>query len=125
MNKIKMFVVIVILALTVFTLYGCQESQKHKVWDNVKLPTEYKEIFGESYSDKLNFEQSKIINQHDIWLRGANIEKDGKKVHRNGIIDSLKDLQRRFEILEAVDPNVRAPFTPFEMNLLRELINDN
>ncbi len=99
--KIGARILLLLLALVFVT--GCQESQK--TWGKGDLPADYAVMFGNSNGARLNYAQTEAINKHEVLIRGIDTEKDGKKVHSNGIIDLIVGMEKRIEALEAVDPN--------------------
>lgn len=75
------------------------------VWGKGELPADFAGFFGTDNNARLNKAQNDILNKHHVVIHGMDRTKDGKKVHLNGIIDLVGQLDARLTVLEAVDPN--------------------
>lgn len=104
----KKLVLIGVLLLLVVSLTGCNEPEK-KVWGKGELPPDFTSFFGTDNNARLNKAQNDMLNKHEALILGVDNVKDGKKVHTNGIIDLMRNLQGRVAALEAVDPNALEP----------------
>ncbi len=80
-------------------------SDAPPVWGKGELPADYVSFFGTDNAARLNKAQNDMLNRHQAVIHGLDQTEDGKTVHINGLVDMVLNLQRRVDMLEAVDPN--------------------
>ena len=94
-------------------LTGCNEVQRQpRVWGQGELPAEWEGFFGNGNGARLDYMQSKMLDQQGVIIFGADTKgADGKSVRKRGLIERITALEGMVEQLEKaalfrlVDPN--------------------
>lgn len=113
----------VIVALVAIALVVCGCNEEQRIWGQGDLPPGWVGFFGKDNTARLDFVQTReinqagqVINQHHAIIYGLDIkDPNGPTVYKRGLIervttleslaDRIKALTARIEVLETEDPN--------------------